>query len=346
VAPPAPGLSLPRISRTPTAAGRLGMVWLATFTGMQVRAAVIDRSGALVHGDTLVFTTAELPFTPPAIDGGSGAAASEFVVAFESGTLLIGSNYVTTLRAIPLTSSAQLVVGAPVMLSSETNNSHAPAVGWRSGKAYVAYGKQVNTQVVLRGVDPRTCQTCEPETLVSQVSSAQVFRPSICMDRTGGSNSASTGLLIWDQQTSAIFEGSIRGRFLDAFSPNATTTNLGGGCGSAGATTTNSPPAVGNGGFQLRLLQPGPTAVFAVLNLTSSSAPPLVCGACQWLPFEATIALPVSQPLTVAPVPIPCSSSLAGSTLDAQWTVWKPGTSPCALFPDFALSNILRLNLQ
>ncbi len=54
----------------------------------------------------------------------------------------------------------------------------------------------------------------------------------------------------------------------------------------------------------------------------------------------------MSLPLTNVPVPIPCAPNLAGVTLDAQWTVWQPGTSPCALVPDFALSNILRLELR
>ncbi|MCA3009639.1 MAG: hypothetical protein INH34_14790 [Phycisphaerales bacterium] len=65
----------------------------------------------------------------------------------------------------------------------------------------------------------------------------------------------------------------------------------------------------------------------------------------RWLPFVGTVVTPVSLPLTIVPVPIPCAPNL-GVTLDAQWTVWQPGTSPCALVPDFALSNILRLELR
>ncbi|MBX3463979.1 MAG: hypothetical protein KF830_12475 [Planctomycetes bacterium] len=349
VLPPAPNLLFAVISRAPTGLGHLGITWMVN-SGLGVgpslvRAAVIDRSGTVVQGSTTLFSTPDFAFSPPSIDGG-GATSSQFVVAWETFERLLPNVVQTHVRAASLVVGAQPSAGTPVLLHSETNLNGSPTVGWRDGKAYVAHTTTAQTRLELRGIDPLTCASCEAPSIVAQPGTHLVSRPALCMDRTGGSNSASGGLLVWTQ---LLLGGNIgdpvHGRFLDAFSPLATTTNLGGGCGAGGSTQVGSPPAVGNGGFDVRLLQPGATALLAVLNLTPPQ-PVALCGACEWLPFVGTVVAPVSLPLTIVPVPIPCAPSLAGTTLDAQWTVWKPGTSPCSLVPDFALSNIVRLALR
>jgi hypothetical protein len=349
VLPPAPNLLFSVISRAPTGLGHLGIAWMVN-SGLGVgpslvRAAVIDRSGTVVQGSTTLFSTPDFAFNPPAIDGG-GATGSQFVVAWETFEPLLPNVVQTYVRATSLVVGAQPSAGTPVLLHSEVNLNGSPTVGWRDGKAYVAHTTTQQTRLELRGVDPLTCTTCEAPIIVAQPGTSLVSRPALCMDRTGGSNAASGGLLVWTQLLLGGDIGDpVHGRFLDAFSPLATTTNLGGGCGAGGSTQVGSPPAVGNGGFNVRLFQPGATALLAVLNLAPPQ-PVAPCGTCQWLPFVGTVVTPVSLPLTIVPVPIPCAPNLAGITLDAQWTVWKPGTSPCALVPDFALSNILRLELR
>jgi len=44
-------------------------------------------------------------------------------------------------------------------------------------------------------------------------------------------------------------------------------------------------------------------------------------------------------------VPIPCNPAYVGVSLDIQYTVASPSSSPCASYPHFAYSNIVRITL-
>ena len=342
-APPGGGESTfdPTIVRAPSIADRLAVAWVREAPPWrQVFATVIDVSGAPQFAPILVSGT-ELFAARPSIDGG-GDAELECVVAWSSED----PNGSRRARAAGLRATAQLTTTGPVW---SVTPGGAPSVGWRAGKAYIAV--VLADDLWLIGVDPRTCTACENGVVVDSTSGTDQRQPSVCMQAAGGTATASAGLVVWSQQRyfclfdCGALDAPLFGRRLDAFSPSATTTNLGGGCGGGGTAVANSRPAIGNGTFAVQLQNPGSDAVLALFNWNAAQ-PRLACGACQWLPFGATSLFVVGGSSVTASLPLPCDASLAGVQIDTQWTVVKPGAAPCALVPDFTLSNVLRLNLH
>jgi hypothetical protein len=346
----------PTISRMTSADGRLAVAWVRDdAVAARIRGTVIDRTGAPLYAQQIL-SGSDLYASAPQIDGG-GDGECDFVCTWFSqspGGIFGPPQGPPYARAGAMRAGAQLVATGPLW---NLTPAYAPDVAWRAGKAYITC--TIADSVVLVGLDPRTCAACESLMTVaspSPPSSSALGRvmvsPTVCMQAPSGDPAASRGVVVWTESRYTPFilgslgaESPLYGRRVDAFATNATTSNLGGGCGGGGSLTTVGPPAVGNGTFRLELSGAGPSSLLAVLNLVSPSTP-VACGACQWLPFAATVVVAAVGGAASVPVPIPCSASLAGSTIDAQWTVWQPGSAPCALAPDFALSNIRRLNLQ
>lgn len=334
--------------------GRIAFAYLST--AADVRVVVVDRAGSVVVPETAVWTN-DLTLSTVgflrdvegvAIDGGSQGGEGGFVVAIDARAFSQQTFPFPTVRrldAVSVAVAATATTVATVALHGNTDAPFQPSVAWRSGKALVAYKTGSPGAIVLRGIDPRTCATCEgPTTVLSGTSLADPSLPALALAGTVGE--ALRGLCVWTLSVDSVSRTApLMGRRFDVFGAGASVTNLGGGCGGAGTPNAVGLPNVGNGLFRLQLLFPGAQSILAVLNV-ASPAPTLGCGACQWLPFESTLLLPVTSNIVDVPLPIPCAATLAGATVDTQWTVWRLGQAPCALVPDFVLSDIQRLNLR
>jgi hypothetical protein len=346
----------PTISRQTSADGRLGVAWVRDDgTAARIRGTVIDRQGTPLYAQQIL-SGSDLYASAPRIDGG-GNGECDFVCTWfsQSPAPFLGNPGPPHARAGAMHAGAQLVATGPLWNVTPANT---PDVAWRAGKAYITCS--IDGTVVLVGLDPRTCATCESLlTVASAVAPSAsgpgraMVSPTVCLQAPSGDASASRGVVVWTEARYTPFllggslgaESPLYGRIVDAFSPSASTTDLGGGCGGGGTSVANSRPAIGNGTFAVQLQNPGTDAVLALFNWNAAQ-PLLGCGACQWLPFGGTSLFVVGGSTVTAPLPLPCDASLAGVQIDTQWTVLKPGVVPCALVPDFTLSNVLRLRLQ
>jgi hypothetical protein len=297
--------------------------------------------------------TASAFLASAAIDGG-GNNPTDFLIAVEArresfAIPASGQSQVDILSASSF--FGQLTVGTPVSVTAFQSAYYglraSPEVAWRSGKGFVAYVSGPTGGVQVRGVDPRTCATCEgPLQAIGATSLLQSSEPALCLADSVASGDGTTGIVAWTSNIdSAGVTGPLQGRRFQVFAAGASVTDLGGGCGGAGTPNASGLPHVGNGLFRLQLLFPGSQSLLAILNV-AAPAPLFGCGICQWLPFENTVVVPVTGNLVDVALPIPCQAAFSGMQLDTQWTVFRGGAVPCPLVPDFALSNVLRLNFQ
>lgn len=346
----------------PSQFGRLGAV-ATSLSGQSLVLTVCNRDCVLNHLPQTVYTnplqpvpggTSTRALVNAAIDGG-GNNPTDFVIAVEAALSSLTGSRSAQLDALAASSEfGQLTVSAPVLLTSflASNNDPvpayaAPAVAWRQGKGYVAYLSGPSGGIQVRGVDPRTCTTCEgPLQAIGATTLLQPREPAICLADSVAAGDAAEGLVVWTSHVDSTSRtGPLQVRRFDVFSLLAGTTSLGGDCGGGGSAQPTSMPYVGNTNFGMQLLFADPGSLVAVFNWNAPQ-PLLGCGPCQWLPFGGTITTLVTNGSAQVPLPIPCDATLSGVQLDTQWTVWRPGVAPCPIVPDFALSNVLRLNLH
>lgn len=334
----------------PSEFGRLGVV---AARGLDIVLTCFNRSGVLAHASSTVYTHplsggfgSSRYFERVAIDGG-GSGPTDFVIAVESARFgLTPPTFVVWTEALGASSQfGTLTTSPPVGLTQGTFPA-SPSVAWRNGKAYVTY-RIDGLGVVLHGLDPKTCATCEsPLTLMGSTSLLNPTEPAVCIAGSTGTGLGARGLVAWTANVDSTgVTGPLFGRRFEVFSSLAGTTSLGGGCGGGGSAQPTGMPYVGNTDFGMQLLFADPGSLVAVFNWNSPQ-PLLGCGPCQWLPFGGTITTLVTNGTAQVPLPIPCDGTLSGVQLDTQWTVWRPGVAPCPIVPDFALSNVLRLNLH
>ncbi|HKX46962.1 MAG TPA: hypothetical protein VJP77_09695, partial [Planctomycetota bacterium] len=335
----------PAISRTAGHSGLYAVAYLrrAPLIGgvRQVRVALVDRDGGLHQPgvDVTASTTDELP---PDIDGGGFADARWVVVNAVDQAAASHALIATPLQLLP----AGLVAGPSETLSTACESERA-AVAWHPGKTYVAWEQDglFFDNLVLRGLDPATCGTCESEAGVA-ILPAGTTTLGLVMASSGGNYDYSRGLLVWNEESpdAASTEQDVVGHLLDAFGANSTVQDLGGACGAPGVASAPFPPAIGNGFFQVLLTGASPAAPFAILNVAAPQVP-FACGACAWVPFASTSVQPVVAGAAGRILPVPCDPTLVGGQVDVQWTVVTPLDAPCAAFPGVSVSNRLRLTV-
>jgi hypothetical protein len=345
-------LNTPRISRSTSSNGRLGVAWVRD-NGLanteKAYATVIDRTGAVLHTPQLVSGTND-SVRGLDIDGG-GANPTRFVVAWpEQLPVLLANMYVAA-----LSSESALSAAPPVLASTKLSFLNLwVSVGWRSGSAFALFndGGTVREQ----RIDPVTGTTVGSATALFASDSSlppllfSYQNAEICMNASGGDAQEAGGVvvtqaLVTNQSNPGVsIVEKITGRFVTAFSPGATVVDLGGGCGNVGTIAVPQPPAIGNGTFSIRI-DASPSATFAVLNIAAPQALQS-CGACDFaLPGTTFLVQIVSQSTTVN-LPVPANAALAGAQALAQWFVFTPGDAPCGLVPDFSASNLVELTLN
>ncbi|QDU68350.1 hypothetical protein [Engelhardtia mirabilis] len=338
----------PSITRNAGNVGLYGVTYLrrASLIGgvSSVFAAVLDRDGTVVNPGQKI-TSAPSQEYEPEIEGG-GVADSRWIVA-SSYEQTPGSGDYTVLLT-PVVPGATTLTASPSQVLTQVAGAPRVALGWRPGKTYVAWRENGLFADALRvtGVDATTCLTCEASLLV-EVLSAGDPTLALCTTASGGNYGEGRALLVWNEESVSPLstDQDVQGQLLDAFTSTYSITDLGGGCGAGGTAVTPNPATIGNGYFQVLLQGASPLAPAAILNLSVTTAVPLACGPCLWVPFGTTFVQPVLGGGAGMVLAIPCNPALVAAQLDLQWTVLTPGSSPCALSPDVSVSNRMRLLL-
>lgn len=122
--------------------------------------------------------------------------------------------------------------------------------------------------------------------------------------------------------------------------------DLGGGCGGGGTMTVSGLSLMGQPlTFDLTGADPVATDARLAFNFKNEFAP---FGACVWMVWQPSPAfrIPTTPVNGVDQVvlPLPCSNSLSGITINAQWNVFPTTASPWVL-PNFSLSNIVQFTM-
>jgi hypothetical protein len=115
--------------------------------------------------------------------------------------------------------------------------------------------------------------------------------------------------------------------------------DLGGGCGAGGTLVTQSPAAVSSTGFGFVLSGASPAASLTLVNMTFGAVVPLPCGPCTFEPAGVLLFRPIVAGQSGLPLSLPCNANLVGASIRAQFATLTPGTTPCALTPEFSFSN-------
>lgn len=284
---------------------------------------------------TLATTTNEK--RNPDVDGDG----TSFVVAYERAESFSPANF--DIYAVPVVleggafdvGSDDFVLVEGDQLSDELD----PAVAHAGAKTFVAYSDNTSGSfdVYVAGLESLTAEICEPAT-EDLVGIGDHITPCLSAQWAGGPSAGDGLFLAWKG-------GEIQGQLLEAFG-GGTVSDLGGGCAGGGTMTTSGIPAVGYGEFAFELAGADAAATGALL-LISPPTLPFVCG-CSTIFFSSFnfSASAVAGGATSQAVPIPCESSLAGTTVHAQWALYFTSTSPCVLFPNLAASNILEVNID
>ena len=343
--------NLPAISKCTDEDGRRLVVWQRLYHDPapgdhDLRAAVIDRNGNVLQSDTGLGSDVGPDEIHPDVDGDG----TRWVVAYEWDPSLGAAEH--DIRAVPVEwTGTSLSIGAEASMTSdplglETN----PAVAYTGPKAFIAWTEGPiagDTDLVVRGVDPKNCLVCEETTTVSD-SALREGRPAIASELSGSVSAGDGALLAWQLFDGAADDGDIQAQLLEAIGSGGTVTNLGGGCGNGGTLAFSGVAAPGNPDFVGLLSGADPGAVIALLLVRfPGPGSTTVCGPCTYLEWPwAYLITTVSSGEAKLGLPIPCRANLAGATLLAQFISWPSGATPCAPFPGWSLTDILSVTFE
>jgi hypothetical protein len=343
----------PSVTRTTSSDSRLGIAFARTSLGSRsIQMMVIDRNSTVLQAPVTI-SGSDAGCELPSIDGG-GSGPTRYVVSWSRYDSGLDQTF---LRARAAASSGSLTFGAIQTVDDFSGETYyQSSVGWRPGTAFVvSVPSSTTANARIAALDAATGVVGFEEVAVSSSSSGgAVTRPiatALCMESSGGSSSASDGMLIANMSVFGLSGGIPFGhswltrRLVDAFGNGADTTLLGGACGPVGNIAAPQPPALGNGTFRIDLVGAPLDASVAILNIAAPQAT-LDCGACRWVPFATTYLLPVASGAASQALPVPLKASLAGVTAWAQWTVVAPSTAACAAVPGIGTSQILELELN
>ena len=155
---------------------------------------------------------------------------------------------------------------------------------------------------------------------------------------------SSHALLVWEELGLAPpFDQDVKAHLVQPYGDGASA-DLGGGCG-AGGTMSVGGLSIGNPAATFSLTGADVFASTALLNLQVSPGPTLVCGPCTGLLPGLIFPASVSLGQASLSLPVACNPAWVGATLDAQWIVLPTFSSPCPLFPNLSVSNLLQVTI-
>ncbi len=341
----------PSISRTAGPNGIYAVAYTSDFLGLLSDASVvvINRDTVAVAPSKPLFVNPDESLVDVEIDGGNGVTSEWVAVTAQVYAGTFGDLQRFQATSVRLTGST-VTVGPSTLLSEGLSIQDHPlfSVSMRAGKAFVAYMKSgaFFYPLAVVGLNPADCSVCETETQVAILN--HVGTPCISLDASSSGALYNTrGLVLWDDATAfASADTDIEAQSIAVLGSNGTSVDLGGGCGGGGAMLPAQMGAaqIGNGGLAAYAIGIDPAATLALLNITFPQAP-LVCGSCKWAPFLITQSAPIFGTTTGLTITIPCNPALVGGVLDLQFTLLGTTATPCALFPNASLSNIVRLTV-
>jgi len=322
--------SQPAIARAAEGGGKL-MVVARRYDGigqqLGITSALVSPRDNTVSSIATIVIDSTNDFRFPDVDG----YGDEWVIAWRENTL--GSSYykVSTRSAKLIAGVIQL--GPTVSLGgSSLVRADWPSVGYSYGKTWLGYRQNFfgATSVVARGIDSTSTQSCQD--VFTEPVPANDRRIVIATTTSGNDPLGNKGLIVWGESNTTWAQRVAN------YGNSATVTSLGGGCG-AGGNQSATAPAIGMSEIPCSVTCLSAAAVLTVFNLTLSPTT-LSCGPCEWLPFSVAIVMPVTQFQGASfRYSLPCAPGLVGVQFQTQWTTIDPGTTPCSLFPGFAISD-------
>lgn len=168
--------------------------------------------------------------------------------------------------------------------------------------------------------------------------------PRLIGKRAGALWADDQGLLVWADRDRATNDSDLRAQRFVSRSQGLSPTVIAPGCGNGGTGgATGSGFVFGNQSFAFTLNGADPNAL--VLSGIGLATPTIGCGPCQflskgWFESVANVSGTARRPFA-----LPCDGSLLDAVIQVQWLSINTGTSPCALVPSLATSQILQFQL-
>ncbi len=298
------------------------------------------------------------------VDGGTGTSDEqnpdcdtrgglEFAVVFETQAMDGDGDNDVMCRKLSYDLAGSLIVEPAIEISAlEDVDESTPAIAFAGEKYIAVWSREVaDLNYDIRAVSIRAddCTLCEAEYAVAATGRAEL-EPDICSRTNANGGANDRALVVWQSADFLPpFDSDVHARRVESLGPGGGTTLLGGSCGNSGSIDALGPAAFGNSNFEVALSGAPLDSLIAVLALRLDDTF-LDCGPCTWLVWDASPSLlffevPVAGTASVN-VPLPCNPAFAGVEVNSQWLVQDVGgSSPCSLFPGFALTDILEFTL-
>ena len=352
---PQPGSQTPAISKSggfdPSNGGRYVVAWETVISGTELIGYVgIDKDMNVLTAT--MFAASGFPLTNPDVDGDG----TEFLIVFESRENGIAtSSDIWCQPAAFCTNGTALCGGiAEALVDQANDDERQPAVACLGSMFVVAWsdsnaGSTTDYRIGLSNVVRNSCELCNQQVLTGNGTGWLSSFPALCAMRSNGDDT-DEAFLTWESRENSTGNSLLRSHRYRPFnggtvSPLAVVL----GCGTGGNAGAEGPFAVGNPDFALTLRNADPLAPGAILMFDTSGAAPSSCGSCSVLtPQIFSTLYPVANGEADVPLPIPCNAGLLGFTMDVQWAVVTPTTTPvsCPLLPFISASDGIRLVLS
>ena len=337
----------PAISKSGGDTGQYMVVWERLIFGFpfgdyDVVGRLFDRNGNALGAEAAIAATT-IDELDPDVDGDG----TRWMVAYEREEAT-GADFDIYCKTFESVGGFPTALTPATAVENDVNDDEVdPAVAWVPSKFAVAYADRASDfvyHVYVAGLDPATCAACESVNFVSGLSN---FVQGVELaPRWAGGNTADEALLVWSSHDlDPPFDGEVRSQLYQAHT-GGPVVGLGGGCGGGGAIVAQGDAAIGNQQFGFAVVAADPMAVIGFLNLSVVGQTPIVCGPCIWNPWQVTQTAGLSGGTGSVTTPVPCNASLAGVSLEAQWTVLFTASTPCSLSPNVSLTDRLQVTLQ
>jgi hypothetical protein len=337
----------PTITKTGGVSGLYLVVWerrANILAQSDLYARVVDRNGVVIGNEAAVADTLR-DEQDASVD--RAPTAFNFVVAYEieegDGS---GHNIAAVTMNVP--NGILLPYANFTFIEADDDDEETdPVVCCPGAKAWIAYCDQsvsAETTIRVEAYDPAKLVQCEDIVFAQPTGIAQ--EPAMSWMYAAGAGGV-LSLLTWGElSTTPPFSGDIQAQLLLTTQGTGTVQNLGGGCGGGGTLSSILlTPDIGTGLFQVALSGVDPTAFLALINI-SAVQPTVSCGLCTWVPFQVVIGQNIAGIGSASFLStIPCDPVLIGAQLDMQYTTVLTTSTPCPLFANVSLSNILRITI-
>lgn len=344
--------SAPRISNSGGTTGHHCIVWSRQFTSAPettVRAAIINRNLGILDDFLALTNSSDGDSDLPSVDGDG----RNWVVAWENEAVSASGDNNIQARAIGWNANGAapnqgyLATGIVDVDVGINDDERATNVTWMGDSVLILYEDETATNndydVYVQPVDLFTCLDCDPRWFVDGTGGDQ--GPIRAASKATGGGTADDALIVWSERN-LVTANDNKGFARRYRADDGISTNLGGGCGTAGASYAGCAMA-GNSNFRARLRGSLPAAT--TFWLVSPSRFDFSCGPCTMVPdpWSGWTVSATTDAFGDAfiPIAIPSGAALVGATFIHQWITLDAATPACTnLGAD--LSNALETEIQ